>query len=141
LEDEASVLDLGTGSGILAMFAAKVGLKNIFAVDADPVAVKTAVRNVTTNRLEHFIRVSHEPLESIRRCFKLILANLSAPLHQSLAEELRFHLEKDGWLVAGGLLTGESDALSRSFHAKGLELIHQKTKNDWECLIFKVGQG
>jgi ribosomal protein L11 methyltransferase len=141
LENEASVLDLGTGSGILAMFAAKVGLKNILALDTDPVAVETAMRNVTTNRLEHCIRVSHEPLESIRKRFKLILANLSASLHQSLAEELRLHLEKDGWLVAGGLLTGESDALTRSFHAKGLELIHQKTKNEWECLICRVGQG
>jgi ribosomal protein L11 methyltransferase len=138
LEDEASVLDLGTGSGILAMFAAKVGLQDILALDTDPVAVETAMRNVTTNRLEHCIQVSHEPLESIRKRFKLILANLSASLHRSLGEELRLHLEEDGWLVAGGLLTGESDALSRSFHAKGLELSHQKSKNDWECLIFKV---
>jgi ribosomal protein L11 methyltransferase len=141
LEDEASVLDLGTGSGILAMFASRLGLKNILALDTDPVAVETATRNVTTNRLEHCIQISHEPFESIQKRFKLILANLSASLHGRLAEEFRLHLEKDGWLVAGGLLAGEGDALSHSFHTKGLELSRQKTKNDWECLIFKVRQG
>ena len=76
VEDEAPVLDLGTGSGILAMFAAKVGLANILALDIDPVAVETAIRNITMNRLERFIQESNEPLEFVKKRFSLILANL-----------------------------------------------------------------
>lgn len=138
LEDEASVLDLGTGSGILAMFAAKAGFRNILALDVDPVAVETALRNISTNGLERFIEVSNEPLKSIRKPFKLILANLSAPLLQNLADELRLHLEMDGWLVVAGFLADETDALLRSFYAKGLGLAHKKIKNDWACLILKM---
>ncbi len=135
LEDEASVLDLGTGSGILAMFAAKAGLRNILALDTDPVAIETALRNITLNGMENSIRVSNDTLRSIRKRFRLILANLSAPLLQNVAEELRLHLETDGWLVAAGFLTSETDELLRSFYANGLEVAHQKQKNDWVCLI------
>lgn len=138
LEDDASVLDLGTGSGILAMFAAKAGFRNILALDIDPVAVETALRNISANGLERFIQVSSEPLKSIRKPFKLILANLSAPLLNNLADEIRIHLESDGWLVVAGFLTGETDALLQSFYAKGLELAHQEIKNDWECLVLKI---
>ena len=138
LEDEASVLDLGTGSGVLAMFAASVGLRNILALDTDPVATETALRNITINGLENFIRVSNGTLSSIRKRFRLILANLTAPLLQNLAEELRLHLETDGWVVAAGFITGETDALLRSFNAKGFEVTHQTKKNDWVCLILKI---
>lgn len=139
--DKTPVLDLGTGSGILAMFAAKTGLTNILALDIDPVAAETAIRNVNMNRLERFIQVSNEPLHLVKKRFALILANLSATIHEGIAEEIRLHLEMDGWLVAGGLLAGEGDSLSRAWHAKGLELTHRITKNDWECLIFRARQG
>lgn len=134
----ASVLDLGTGSGILAMFSAKLGFRNILALDIDPVAVETAKRNIAVNRLERFIQVSNEPLSFVKKRFALILANLSATIHKSIAEEIRFHLETDGWLVAGGLVAGEGTAMSHTWHATGLELMYQTTQNDWECLIFKA---
>jgi ribosomal protein L11 methyltransferase len=137
--DNAAVLDLGTGSGILAMFAAKLGFRNILALDIDPVAVETAKRNITMNGLERFIQVSNEPLSSVKERFALILANLSATIHQTIAEEIRFHLEADGWLVAGGLLAGEGATLSRSWPEAELELKHHITLNDWECLILKAG--
>jgi ribosomal protein L11 methyltransferase len=89
LEDGTPILDLGTGSGILAMFAAKIGFRNVVALDVD------------------------ESLESTEERFGLILANLSASLLQNLAEELRLHLDKDGWLVAGGFLSGETNTFVR----------------------------
>jgi ribosomal protein L11 methyltransferase len=140
LEDDTPVLDLGAGSGILAIFAARVGFRNVLALDTDPLAVETARRNFTANELEHIIRVSKASLESTGR-FGLILANLSASLHQNLAKEVSLHLNKDGWLVAGGFLADEVAELIRSFRARGLELTHQKMKNEWGCLIFQVRQG
>jgi ribosomal protein L11 methylase PrmA len=89
------------------------------------------------NRLERFIRVSNEPLSSVKKRFALILANLSATIHQEISREIRFHMEAGGWLVAGGLLSGESDTLSSLWRAADLELIHKTTKNDWECLVLK----
>lgn len=138
LEDEAAILDLGTGSGILAMFAAKVGFKKILALDIDPVASETALTNITTNELESVIEVRNEPFESIGKRFGLILANLSISLHQELAEELSLHLERKRWLVASGFLMSEAEALIQSFGAKGLGLAYQKAKNEWACLIFQA---
>ena len=136
LQDDAPVLDLGTGSGILAMFAAKVGFRNILALDTDPVAVDTALANIETNRLENFIHVSNIALRSVRKRFRLILANLSGPLLQDLIQEILLHMDRDGWLVAAGHLTSETDALLGSFYSRGLQLTCQKNKNGWGCLIF-----
>ena len=137
LQEETFVLDLGTGSGILAMFAAKVGFRNILALDIDHLAVEAALRNIRINGLEEYIRVSNEPLKSIKKRFGLILANLSFHILQNLTEELRLHLVKDGWLVLSGFLAGETDELLQSLYSKGLELTFQKSKNDWECLILR----
>jgi ribosomal protein L11 methyltransferase len=139
IEGDAPVLDLGTGSGILSMFAARMGFRNILALDIDPIAVETAKANIIMNRLERFIRVSNEPLSSVKQRFALVLANLSAAIHESIVEEVRSHLEADGCLVAGGLLVGEGAALSRSWRAADLKLDYQTTQNDWECLIFRGG--
>ena len=139
LGENASVLDLGTGSGILAMFAAKSGFTDILALDVDRAAVETARRNIAANGLEHSIQVSNGPLSHVKKRFALIVANLSATIHKSLGEAIRSHLEADGWLVAGGLLAGEGTMLSRSWHATGLELVAQTARNDWECLIFRAG--
>ena len=58
-------------------------------------------------------------------------------IREDLVEEILLHLDRDGWLVAAGHLTAESDALLQSFCSKGLQLAHQKNKNEWGCLIFK----
>jgi len=122
------------------MFAAKVGLRNVVALDVDHVATETAVRNISANGLEDSIETRNESIESTEERFGLILANLSASLLQNLAAELRLHLDKDGWLAAGGFLSGETNALIQTFRATGLELTHQKTKNDWGCLILQLRQ-
>ncbi|MBW2173912.1 MAG: 50S ribosomal protein L11 methyltransferase [Deltaproteobacteria bacterium] len=140
LEDGTRILDLGTGSGILAMFAAKIGFRNVVALDVDHVATETAVRNISANGLQDSIEVRNESIESAEERFGLILANLSAPLLQNLAEELRLHLDKHGRLVAGGYLSGETNTLIQTFRATGLELTHRKTKNDWGCLILQLRQ-
>ena len=139
LKSGASVLDMGTGSGILAMFAAKLGFTNILAIDIDPVAVKAAVRNITANGLEDYIKVQQDLLHPCGKRFDLILANLSLHHHQELAEEFRLCLKRGGWLVASGFLTGETDTVTACFSTKGLEVAHRKARNDWECLILRKG--
>jgi ribosomal protein L11 methyltransferase len=137
LEDDALVLDLGTGTGILAMFAAKVGLRNILALDTDPVAVETAQGNLSANGVKAFVEINTQPLEFIAQRFALILANLSTSILEELCEELKRHMVMGGWLVVSGLLTGDTDVVVKSFSSRGLEVIHQKNKNEWACLVFR----
>ena len=105
LEEETSILDLGTGTGILAMFAAQLGFKDILALDNDRVAVEVARQNVASNGLDRVIEVSDEPIQSVGRGFSLILANLTGTLHEELAKEMLDHLETRGWLVLGEYLS------------------------------------
>jgi len=125
LADESPILDLGAGTDILAL-------------DTDPLAVEVALQNLALNGLEQAIRVSCEPFEAIGSRFSLIVANLTASIHRGLVAELKGHLNRGGWLVLGGILGNESTALSRLFQAKGLELVHESSKNEWAGLIFNL---
>ncbi|MCP4681864.1 MAG: methyltransferase domain-containing protein [Desulfobacterales bacterium] len=135
LKKSAPVLDIGTGTGILAMFAGRMGFKNILGIDMDPMAIETARENILHNGLESCIEISSKPLESIKDRFGLILANLSGPLLHQLTDELERHLDKDGWLVVSGFLTTETHEILKAFSSKGLKLGVQKDKNDWGGLI------
>jgi len=137
LEANASILDLGTGSGILAMFAATLGFKDILALDVDPVAVETARQNVSANRLSPFVEVDGVPLGSVEKRFALILANLSAPVFNIVCYQVTAHVETQGWLVVSGILADESNGVKRLWTSRGLDLVDETSKNEWVCMVFK----
>jgi ribosomal protein L11 methyltransferase len=138
LGDDAQVLDLGTGSGILAMFAARLGFRNVLALDTDPVAVEVALQNVAKNGLEHVIDVSHQTIQSVASRFNLILANLTAAIHEELCEEMVSRLHRGGWIVLGGILRQEKASLEHLFSKTGLKLVTESPKNDWTCLSYRM---
>jgi ribosomal protein L11 methyltransferase len=138
LADDAQVLDLGTGTGILAMFAARLGFRNVLALDTDPVAVGVALRNVARNGLEHVIHVSHGAIQSVGSRFSLILANLTAAIHEELCEEMVSRLERGAWLVLGGILRQEKASLEQQFSTTGLRLVSESPKDDWICLTYRM---
>jgi ribosomal protein L11 methyltransferase len=137
LEDHVPILDLGTGSGILAMFAARIGFDNILALDKDPIALETTRKNLAINRLERVIQVGGLALFDLNERFALILANLTAGVLMELAGEIGKHLSAGGWLVTSGLLVGEADRVAHVFRSEGMALVEKREKNDWACLIFR----
>jgi ribosomal protein L11 methyltransferase len=134
LTENSPVLDLGTGSGILAMFAARLGFKNVLALDTDPAAVAVAAENVAKNGLDNIVRVSGVAIQGVESRFSLILANLTASIHRQLFKEMVSRLDDEGWLVLSGLLREESESVARLFLTSGLRLVHESPKNDWTCL-------
>jgi ribosomal protein L11 methyltransferase len=137
LDHGASVLDLGTGSGILAMFAATVGFTNILALDIDPVAVEIAQKNVSANKLQPFVHVDSRPLVSVQTRFDLTLANLSASAFVIVCEQVTSHIKKGGWLVASGILADEVKGLIGLFADMGLDLVDTVIKKEWACIILQ----
>lgn len=98
------VIDVGTGSGILAIAAAKLGARRVLAVDRDPVAVQVALGNVTHNAVGDRVTVREgDMLRGVRRRADLITANLTADLHRELLPAARSHLRPHGLLVASGV--------------------------------------
>lgn len=135
-----AVLDLGTGSGILAMAAARLGAGSVLALDIDPLAVKAARANVRRNRLNRQVKVAKGTLKGPAGPFDLILANLSAPVLTELAPAMAGSLAPGGRLVMSGLLVGRAAELAGLYTGLGLQLLGRRTLGDWAALVLGRGQ-
>ncbi len=132
------VLDVGTGSGILAMGCGLFGAINVLAIDNDPDAVETAKGNIIRNRLEDIITVSDQDIASIESGFNLIVANI---IHDTLAEMAKLLtglLAPKGYLILSGILKGDQENSIREIYTgQGLSFIEIMTKDEWAALQFQ----
>ena len=130
------VLDVGTGTGILALTAARYGAE-VLAIDLDPEAVAAALENVRLNELIDRVWVEETPLASLRQQFGLILANITAPDLLQLADSLTARLLSDGVLIISGFLTEDASRLAARYQGLGLHQTGFLTQEDWGALIFR----
>ena len=130
------VLDVGTGTGILALAAARYGAE-VLAIDLDPEAVAAALENVRLNNLLDRVWVEETPLTSLRQQFGLILANITAPDLLQLAEALTARLLSDGVLIISGFLAEDASRLAARYQGLGLHQTGFLTQEDWGALIFR----
>jgi ribosomal protein L11 methyltransferase len=133
-----NILDVGTGSGILAMGCGLFGAKNVLAIDKDPDAVETAKKNIIRNRLEHIVTVSGQDVVSIQSHFDLLVANIT---HDSLAEMAKLLtslLTPKGYLILSGILKGDQENSIRGIYTRqGLNFVKVLTKDEWVALQFQ----
>ncbi|WP_417910210.1 50S ribosomal protein L11 methyltransferase [Candidatus Electronema sp. PJ] len=133
------VLDVGTGTGILAMAAALFGAKVITAIDNDPEAVQAAAENIALNGLEHQIAVAVTPLSELHGSFNLICANILHDVLVELAPALVARLVPQGQLVLAGLLRGEQEESIVSVYGQlGLTLQQAVYEEDWVALLLRA---
>jgi ribosomal protein L11 methyltransferase len=130
------VLDVGTGTGILALAAARYGAE-VLAIDLDPEAVAAALENVRLNNLIDRVWVEETPLPSLRQQFGLILANITAPDLLQLADSLTARLLSDGVLILSGFLTEDASRLEDRYQGLGLHKTGFLTHEDWGALILR----
>jgi len=130
------VLDVGTGSGILALAAARLGA-GVLAIDVDPEAVAAALENVRLNALEERILVEPTLLQAIRQQFALILANLTTLDLLHLADSLTGRLLSGGALIISGFLEKDRPELEACFLGLGLTEAGFLTRDDWGALILR----
>jgi len=132
-----SVLDFGTGSGILAIAAEKLGADGILALDVDPVAIQGARKNALLNGLKDRIDFRISPARGLRQRFEIVVANL---LPQELWQESSFlarRVSPQGFLVVSGILKGQKKEMASPFIARGLTIESSKEKKGWVCLTLK----
>lgn len=128
------VLDIGTGSGILAITAAKLGAQ-VLALDTDTVAVETATRNVAINRVESVVRVERGTLDASCTQFDLICINILAEVIIELAPALAAALNSQGIVIASGILDSKADGVADALNAVGIEIVDKKQEEDWVALV------
>ena len=130
------VLDIGTGTGILALAAAKLGADHVLAVDTDADAITAAGRNIRHNDSQAVIHLRQDSLRGIEGAYDIILANILAPTIISMVEsDLVERLCQDGFLIASGILIEQEDDVKAAMHSHGLKVLESRQRNDWAALV------
>ncbi len=136
MDTPQKVLDIGTGTGILAISAAKLGAQRVVAVDHNNLAVETARRNVVLNAVENRVKVKWGEAEAFsREKNHLVLANLHFTAINDLLN--REKLVFKGWLVLSGLFPGQVSDILGSLGKWQLTLNDRMEENRWVTLVLR----
>jgi ribosomal protein L11 methyltransferase len=131
-----TALDVGTGSGILAIALALLGATQIWAIDNDPVALKVARENLRANGVAEKVQISGRNLSRMRRTFTVVVANLTAETILELAGALEHRVAPKGYLILSGILQQKSSAVVRRF-AADFQIIERRRKQEWVTLLLQ----
>jgi ribosomal protein L11 methyltransferase len=133
-----SVLDVGTGSGILSIAAAKLGAGEVWGLDIDGVAVRAARENVEQNSVSDIIKIRKTSIGHIRRKFDIVVANIDRKSLRRMRIPLLRHLNAQGFLILSGILEGERDWLRQYYLKTGLfQWAKVAQEEGWVCVILK----
>jgi ribosomal protein L11 methyltransferase len=129
-------LDVGAGSGILAIAMRKLGIRDVTAIDIDPAALANAEQNAELNGLKGAIRFSVAPLSSIRGRFDLITANILSSVLIEMAPLLIARMRPGAHLILAGILTRETEAVARAYRP-ALKRVGTKREGVWAAMVFR----
>jgi ribosomal protein L11 methyltransferase len=139
----ARILDVGTGSGILALVALVLGAERARAVDVDPDAVSVAVENAAANGLGDRLLADATPLASLNERYAVIVANIEAGVLSALAPELSAKAGPGALVVLSGILAPPAStqvpSLLRAY--RGLQHVETKIKGEWAALVLRAPRG
>jgi ribosomal protein L11 methyltransferase len=129
------LLDLGCGTGILALAGLKLGIASALALDLDPLALEATRHNAKLNNLSGRIEVGSQPLDRINEKFPLIMANITALDLTELARAMAAKLEPGGELVTSGMMQGQDEGVRRALEDAGLGMVERMSLGEWCCLV------
>jgi len=131
------VLDVGTGSGILAIAAARLGAEEVLACDIEEDVCRVARENVAQNGVHDLVEVTLDPLEELPGGYDLVLANILAEENVRLAEELVQRLNPGGTLVLSGILQEKEAFVAQAFATFFHEPPVIRHRDEWSCLVYR----
>ena len=131
------VLDVGSGSGILAMAAAALGASKVVACEIDVEASQVAAENIAANVLQAAVAVTTTPIEELSGSFDLILANILAGENIRLAPHFLARLAPGGYLTLSGILIEQELAVTAAFNRLPLTLVSVERRDEWSCLLYR----
>jgi ribosomal protein L11 methyltransferase len=132
-----SVLDFGTGTGVLAILACKMGANSILALDSDPWSIENAIENVQLNDCP-CVRVEQKDSMSGTGIFKIILANINRKVLLENMEFLRQHLEDSGVFIGCGVLESDEEKIRVLATGLGFYMEKLRTRDNWMSFSLKI---
>ena len=137
--EDSKVFDIGCGSGILAIAAAKLGAKDVIAVDLDEVAVKVAAENVAHNHVQDSVQVLHGNLiDVVSDKADIVVANIIADIIKILARDVHSCMKEDAVFISSGIIHAKVNEVKESLIENGFEIIEVKTLGEWNAIVAKL---
>ncbi len=134
LETGNAFLDIGTGSGILMIAAAKLGAAGVCGVDNDDVAVGVAENNLLANNIDCFALTGGNLVENVNETFDVVAANILAEVILDLLPDVVSVLKPKGIFICSGIITARKDAVLSGLQDKGFEVVEILEKEDWVAI-------
>lgn len=133
-----TVFDVGTGSGILSIISAKLGAKDIQAVDYDDSVIKIVEENLAQNNVQNIVSVAQSDLmQNVHGKANLVIANIIADIIIRLFDQLDEHLEEDGTLLTSGIIEDRINDVIDEADAHGYQVVKRLENKGWACITFK----
>lgn len=132
-----SVLDVGCGSGILAISSAFMGAEQITAIDIEKRVIAEAVKNAEKNDVSEKIEIVHSGIKSVEGSFDIITANILTEHLIDISSDIISRLNSNGHIVLSGIRLAEADIVIDEFSKSCSEFIRKLTDEDWCCLLLK----
>lgn len=143
VNSDSTVFDIGCGSGILSIAAAKIGAKKVISVDIDEVAVAATKNNVRLNNVENKIDIRKGNLMNVvKEKADIIVANIIAEIIITLGKDIKTFLVEGGIFIASGIILDKVDAVKKSLISVGLEIIKVERMGEWAAIVSHMkGEG
>ncbi len=132
-----SVLDIGTGSGILVMAAVCLGVKKGLGIDIDPCAIAEAKDNIALNHLQGQLVISDREIDAIDQAFSMVIANLRYPSLKNFYPQISKLTDTNGGVILSGFRPHERDDLMDLYTAKSFQCIWTADEIDWAAAVLK----
>jgi ribosomal protein L11 methyltransferase len=133
-----SVLDVGTGSGILSIVSARLGAAEVLGLDTDGVAVEMARENVKQNNISNEVKIRKGNLGNVRKKFDIVVANIDLRSLRRMRWPLVRHLKGKGFLILSGILERDEEKLLQYYLETGLvKKVKTAREEEWVCLTFQ----
>ena len=139
IKSDDEVLDIGCGSGILSIAAAKLGAQSVVGVDLDPMAVRVAKENTEQNNMLGFVEIRHGNLtEVVTHKANIVVANIIADIIIKLADDIADFMKEDGLFISSGIIMPSLEEVKAAIESKGFTILEVNTQGEWACITAKA---
>ena len=138
VKPNTTVFDVGCGSGILSIAAAKLGAKHVVGVDLDPVAVDSSKENISYNDLDNIEILEGNLLDVVDGKADIVVANIIAEIICVLTDDVKKALNDGGLFITSGIIHDRVDMVKEKFAESGFEIIEINKDGEWNCIVAKV---
>lgn len=131
-----TVYDIGCGSGILSIVAAKLGAKKVVGVDLDEVCVKVSKENTELNNVSDVVEIKNgNLLDVVEGKANIIVSNIIAEIIAKMTKDLKAYLKDNGIFITSGIIIEKIGLVEKALIENGFKILEIKKQNSWACII------